>query len=272
MSNHPDPNTQEVTASSLKKSLGKTVLVTGSAKRIGRTIAEHFARAGWSVAVHYGQSAKSAAETVEHLGQLGVQAYAFRADLADEGQVRSLLPAVNAQMGPVTALINNASLFEHDEAATLDFAKLSAHVLPNLGAPILLAQALYEQLPEGAEGVVVNLLDQKLANLNPDFFSYTMSKAGLAAATVMLAQALAPRVRVIGISPGLTLPSYLQDDQAFSKAHQVSILKRSSDVNDIAATILFAAQNRSMTGANLMVDGGQHLMALPRDISFMEFK
>jgi NAD(P)-dependent dehydrogenase (short-subunit alcohol dehydrogenase family) len=119
------------------------------------------------------------------------------------------------------------------------------------------------------EGAVVNLLDQKLYNLNPDFFSYTMTKAALAAATVMLAQSLAPAIRVNAVAPGLTLPSYLQDQTAFEKAHQVSVLGRSSDVADIAATVYFVATNRSMTGATVLVDGGQHLLALPRDISLL---
>jgi NAD(P)-dependent dehydrogenase (short-subunit alcohol dehydrogenase family) len=251
----------------------KVVLVTGAAVRIGREIALHFARQGWHVAVHYSRSSAQAFETVAQINALepadSLRAIAFQADLADQEQVKQLVPAVVAKFGRLDVLVNNASRFEFDDVDSLSFESLNAHIGPNLAAPIMLAHALHQALSERAEGAVVNLLDQKLYNLNPDFFSYTMSKAGLAAATTMLAQALAPRVRVVGVAPGLTLPSYLQDEATFDAAHKVSILERSSDVQDIAASIYFAATNRSMTGSTLLVDGGQHLLALPRDISFM---
>jgi NAD(P)-dependent dehydrogenase (short-subunit alcohol dehydrogenase family) len=252
----------------------KVVLVTGAAVRIGREIALHFARQGWFVAVHYSRSNAQALETVAQINSIAPaspeRAIAFQADLADQEQVTRLVPAVIARFGRLDVLVNNASRFEFDDVGSLSFENLNAHIGPNLAAPILLARALHQALGEGAEGAVINLLDQKLYNLNPDFFSYTMSKAGLAAATTMLAQALAPRVRVVGVAPGLTLPSYLQDEATFDQAHRVSILQRSSDVQDIAASIYFAATNRSMTGSTLLVDGGQHLLALPRDISLMD--
>jgi NAD(P)-dependent dehydrogenase (short-subunit alcohol dehydrogenase family) len=248
-----------------------TVLVTGAAVRIGREVALRFAEAGWNVGLHYGRSAEQAAQTAAQCEALGVNVKLLCADLSDEQAVRGLVPSLVATLGRVDCVVNNASRFEFDDAATLSFDKLAQHIAPNLGAPILLAQALYEHLHANQrEGSVVNLLDQKLSNLNPDFFSYTMSKAGLAAATVMLAQALAPTVRVVGVAPGLTMPSYLQDQAAFEKAHKVSILGRSSDVRDIADSIFFAATNRSMTGSVMLVDGGQHLLALPRDISLMK--
>jgi NAD(P)-dependent dehydrogenase (short-subunit alcohol dehydrogenase family) len=252
----------------------KVVLVTGAAVRIGREIALHFARQGWSVAVHYSRSSAQAIETVAQINAIAPvdsgRAFAFQADLADQAQVLQLVPSVIARFGRLDVLVNNASRFEFDDVHSISFENLNAHIGPNLAAPIILARGLHQALGEHAEGAVVNLLDQKLYNLNPDFFSYTMSKAALAAATTMLAQSLAPKVRVVGVAPGLTLASYLQDEATFDAAHKVSILQRSSDVQDIAASIYFAATNRSMTGSTLLVDGGQHLLALPRDISLMD--
>jgi NAD(P)-dependent dehydrogenase (short-subunit alcohol dehydrogenase family) len=246
------------------------VLVTGAAMRIGRQIALRFATSGWNVAIHFGKSVQEAQQTAVDCVAAGAQVALLPADLGDEAAVRALVPLAIAQLGRLDCVVNNASRFEFDDSATLTFEKLTGHIGPNLAAPILLAQALAKHAKAVQREVsVVNLLDQKLANLNPDFFSYTMSKAGLAAATVMLAQSLAPRVRVMGVAPGLTLPSYLQDDAAFDKAHKVSILGRSSAVSDVVDTIYFAATNKSMTGSVLMVDGGQHLLALPRDISLM---
>ena len=248
---------------------GRVVLVTGAAKRIGKAIALSFASAGWRVAIHYGSSEADANDTLKELLALGVDAMTLQGNLSDEPETRALIPTVMARFGRIDAVVNNASRFEFDDVHSFQYSNLAAHMAANLAAPLVLAQALHDALHEGDEGVVVNLLDQKLYNLNPDFLSYTMTKAGLAAATVMLAKALAPKVRVVGVAPGLTLASYLQDDASFSKAHQVSVLNRSSDLQDIAATILFAATNRSITGSTILVDGGQHLLALPRDISFM---
>ena len=248
---------------------GRVVLITGAAKRIGKAIALAFAASGWKVAIHYSQSEDEANATLKELLALGGDAMLLQADLADEPETRALVPSVVSRFGRIDAIVNNASRFEFDDAASFQYSNLAAHMAANLAAPLVLAQALHDALLDGDEGVVINLLDQKLYNLNPDFLSYTMTKAGLAAATVMLAKALAPKVRVVGVAPGLTLASYLQDEASFSKAHQVSVLNRSSDLQDIAATILFAATNRSITGSTILVDGGQHLLALPRDISLM---
>jgi NAD(P)-dependent dehydrogenase (short-subunit alcohol dehydrogenase family) len=245
-------------------------LVTGAARRLGRTIALTLARAGWDVGVHYRGSGEDAARTVAEIGALGRRAVALQARLEDEAEVLGLLPALAAALGPVRCLVNNASRFEFDEAADFGFASFQAHLLPNLAAPVLLARELHRLLPPDAEGVVVNLLDQKLYAYNPDFLSYSLSKAGLAAANTMLAQALAPRVRVVGVAPGLTLPSYLQDDARFAHAHRShSPLGRSSTAEDVAASVAFAVANRSITGSVILCDGGQHLRPLPRDVSFM---
>ncbi|HEY1228644.1 MAG TPA: SDR family oxidoreductase, partial [Ramlibacter sp.] len=162
------------------------------------------------------------------------------------------------------------SLFEHDTAQTFGHTALQAHLLPNTAAPVLLAQALHAHLAErDAEGAVVNLLDQKLWNPNPDFFSYTLSKAALHAATTLLAQALAPRLRVVGVAPGLTMTSHMLTQERFEQLHKLSPLGRSSTPQDVAAAVCFALENRSITGTTLLVDGGQHLMKFDRDFSVM---
>jgi NAD(P)-dependent dehydrogenase (short-subunit alcohol dehydrogenase family) len=245
-------------------------LVTGAARRLGRAIALALARAGWDVGVHYRDSLDDARHTVAQIEALGRRAVALHARLEDEAEVAALLPALAAALGPVRCLVNNASRFEFDEAADFGFASFQTHLLPNLAAPVLLARELHRLLPVAAEGVVINLLDQKLYAFNPDFLSYSLSKAGLAAANTMLAQALAPRVRVVGVAPGLTLPSYMQDDARFAHAHKAhSPLGRSSTAEDVAASVVFAVANRSITGSVILCDGGQHLQPLPRDVSFM---
>lgn len=250
-------------------------LVTGAGQRLGREIALALARRGWDIGVHYGQSAEQAHDTVARIQSIGRRALALQADLADESRVLSLLPALTDALGPVQALVNNASRFVFDEAASFSHESFVSHMLPNLAAPVLLARELHRlleacpSLPQPA-GVVVNLLDQKLYGYNPDFLSYSLTKAGLEAANTMLAQALAPRVRVVGVAPGLTLPSYLQQGDDFERAHaQHSPLGRCSDPADVVAAVCFAIENRSMTGSVMIVDGGQHIRPLPRDVSLM---
>jgi NAD(P)-dependent dehydrogenase (short-subunit alcohol dehydrogenase family) len=257
----------------------RTVLVTGSAKRLGREIALALAAGGWQVAVHYRGSKADATKTVADCEALAVASNAFDADLADEAAVRALLPRVVAHFGRVDAVVNSASTFEHDSAASFGFAAMEAHWRSNTGAPILLAQALYEHVKargtdlaergQAATGVVVNLLDQKLWNPNPDFLSYTLSKAALASANTLLAMALAPQLRVVGVAPGLTLPSHLMSQAQFEALHRLSPLGRSSTAADVAATVKFALENASITGTTLLVDGGQHLMPLTQDFSMM---
>ncbi len=256
-------------------SLHPTALVTGAGKRLGREIALTLARAGWNVAVHHRQSAADAQQTAADCDALTGRpgsAFTVYADLAQEADVRALLPAVAAQAGRVDAVVNSASLFEFDSAASFGFASMEQHLRSNTGAPILLAQALHDHLQaagDGRDGAVVNLLDQKLWNQNPDFFSYTLSKAALEAANTMLALALAPRVRVVGVAPGLTLTSHLLSDDKFQALHKQSPLGRSSTPQDVAAAVAFALTNRSITGTTLLVDGGQHLMRFERDFSLM---
>jgi NAD(P)-dependent dehydrogenase (short-subunit alcohol dehydrogenase family) len=251
-----------------------TVLVTGAAKRLGREIALALAAGGWRVAVHYRNSVEDAKQTVADCARLAGASAAFKANLSSESAVRKLLPSVVARFGRVDAVVNSASTFEHDDAASFGFVAMETHMRSNTGAAILLAQALHEHLSQRpdaktARGVVVNLLDQKLWNQNPDFLSYTLSKAALEAANTMLALALAPRLRVVGVAPGLTLTSHLLEAKKFKAFHKLSPLGRSSTPQDVAATVKFALENPSITGTTLLVDGGQHLMKFERDFSLM---
>ena len=248
----------------------RTVLVTGGARRLGRDIALALAAAGWRVAVHYRHSHDDAIKTVATCAQLAGTSEAFCSDLADEADARHLIPRVVAHFGALDAVVNSASTFEHDSSSSFSYAALQTHMRSNVGAPVILAQALHDHLAwRNAEGAVVNLLDQKLWNQNPDFFSYTLSKAALEAANTMLALALAPRVRVVGVAPGLTLTSHMLSDDKFQALHKLSPLGRSSTPQDVAATVRFALENRSITGTTLLVDGGQHLMKFERDFSLM---
>ncbi len=252
-----------------------TVLVTGAGKRLGRAIALTLARAGWNVAVHYRHSAGEARQTADDCAAACARpgsAAAFYADLDDETSVRALLPAVQRHFGRVDAVVNSASRFEYDDAAQFTYAHFEAHLRSNTAAAIVLAQQLHAHLgatPEPRLGVVVNLLDQKLWNPNPDFLSYTLSKAALEAATTLLAQALAPRVRVVGVAPGLTLTSPFLSDERFAALHRQSPLGRSSTPEEVADAVAFALRNRALTGTTLLVDGGQHLMRFERDFSMM---
>jgi len=260
-----------VTSSSSPAPAQRTVLVTGAAKRLGREIALTLARAGWRVAVHYRDSVEEARKTVADCTKLSGASASFRANLANETAVRNLLPSVLEQLGQVDAIVNSASTFEHDTPETFSFAAMEKHMRANTGAAILLSQALLAHLQtrDGATGAVVNLLDQKLWNPNPDFISYTLSKAALESANTMLALALAPQVRVVGVAPGLTLTSHMLTPEKFEALHKLSPLGHSSTAADVAATVAFALENQSITGTTLMVDGGQHLMKFERDFSLL---
>ncbi len=249
----------------------RTVLVTGAAKRLGREIALNLAAAGWRVAVHYRDSVEDARKTVADCAKLAGASASFRSNLSNETAVRNLLPSVIEALGYVDAVVNSASTFEHDTPETFSFTAMEKHMRANAGAAILLSQALHTHLATrgNALGAVVNLLDQKLWNPNPDFVSYTLSKAALEAANTMLALALAPRVRVVGVAPGLTLTSHMLSPEKFDALHKLSPLGRSSTAADVAATVAFALNNASITGTTLLVDGGQHLMKFERDFSLL---
>ena len=249
----------------------RTVLVTGAARRLGREIALALAKAGWQVAIHYRSSQAEAQQTLQECRAVGTRCEIFAADLANEDEARGLVGKVVASFGALDAVVNSASLFQHDSVGSFGAKSLEAHMRTNTVAPIVLAHALHEHASSRmASGVVVNLLDQKLWNPNPDFVSYTLSKAALEAATTMLAMALAPQVRVVGVAPGLTLTSHMLTPEQFDKLHQLSPLGRSSTPQDVASAVRFALENSSITGTTLLVDGGQHLMRFDRDFSLMQ--
>lgn len=254
----------------------KAVLVTGAAKRLGREIALQFAREGWDVAVHYGQSAAEASNTVKEILALGVRSVAFQADLANESAIQILFASVTREFPNLHCLVNSASIFEYDRANSdrpLNCQSLQSHMQINLTAPIILAQHMFdyqksqqnflESIPS-----VIQLLDQKLINLNPDYLSYTLSKSALAASVEVLAMDFAPDLRVVGLAPGISLPSGNQTDEGFSKAHQMTPLGKSSTPLDIAKAAVFLANASAITGTTLYVDGGQHLLPSSRDVMF----
>ena len=254
----------------------RTVLVTGAARRLGRETALALARAGWQVAVHYRDSRDDALQTQADCACIAGSSSVFESDFSYFYFFCDLVTRVVAHFGRLDAVVNSASLFEHDEVADFGYETLDRHMRSNTAAAILLAQALHAHVSARAAGgeagvnaAVVNLLDQKLWNNNPDFLSYTLSKAALEAATTMLALALAPLVRVVGVAPGLTLSILLLNHERFEQLHGLSPLGRSSTSEDVAAAIRFVLDNRSMTGTTVLVDGGQHLQRFERDFSMM---
>jgi NAD(P)-dependent dehydrogenase (short-subunit alcohol dehydrogenase family) len=241
-------------------------LVTGGARRLGREIALELAVHGWDVALHYRSSAAAAAATARELRDRGAAAEVFAADLADEAACNALVPAVPEVFGRIDAVVNNAALFEYDDVASFGHAAMERAWRANTAPAILLARALQAQ----GGGVVVNLLDQKLWNPNPDHLSYTLSKAALEAATTLLAQALAPTVRVCGVAPGLTLGSSDIDARRLALLQTRALLGRGSRPADVAAAVRFLLENPSITGTTLLVDAGNHLQPAPRDFAFQE--
>jgi len=245
------------------------VLVTGAAQRIGREISLYLAAHGWRVAVHYRSSGAAAAQTVNDIRDAGGVARSFAADLADEAACNALLPSVQEAFGRVDAVVNNASLFEYDDVASFTAARMNAHWRANTLPAILLARALHGLLAEQATGCIINILDQKLWNPNPDYLSYTLSKAALEAANTLLAQALAPRVRVCGVAPGVTLLSGEMSGGEFEASHGMTPLRRSSTPDDVARAVHYLLEAPAVTGTTLLVDGGQHLQAQGRDVMFL---
>ncbi len=246
----------------------QVALVTGAGRRIGRAIAIGLADDGWDVAVHYHRSKYDAETLANEIAARSVKAVAIGCDLEDTEALSQLLPECGRRLGPVSCLVNNAALFEYDSIETLEARKWERHVNVNLRAPLLLARDFAKQLPENVVGCIVNILDQKVFNMNPDFLSYTVAKIGLEGATRVLALSMAPRVRVCGVAPGITLVSGKQSEEGFKRAHRFAPLGRSSDVEDVVNAVRFVVNAKSLTGETIVVDGGQHLWPRPRDVQF----
>lgn len=243
----------------VRQDIPGTALITGAARRIGRAIASDLAAHGWTVAIHYGDSAADAAAAVAEIEAAGGRACAFDADLAREAEVEALVPRCVEALGPLHCLINNASVFEDDRIETADRASWDLHLDVNLRAPVVLARAFAAQLPEDRDGNIINLLDQRVWNLGPGFFSYTVSKAGLWTVTRTLAMALAPRIRVNGIGPGPTLPSRHQTEAEFAAHCARMPLGHGPTVEEICAAVRFILAAPAMTGQMIALDGGEHL-------------
>ena len=241
----------------------RAALVTGGAKRLGRAIALGLAEAGFDLAIHYAGSAAEAEETAAAIQRLGRRAVTLRADLGREAEVTALLPAAMAALGPIGVLVNNASAFERDEWHDATRESWDRHLEPNLRAPFVLAQAFARALPAAAEGLVLNMLDQRVWSLTPHFISYSLSKAGLWALTQQLALALAPRIRVNAIGPGPALPSPRQTPAQFARQCASVPLRRGTGPEEVARAALAILALPAMTGQMIALDGGQHLQWSP---------
>ncbi len=240
---------------------GGGVLITGAGARVGRVVALMLARAGWDVAVHYNQSEAPARETAEEIAAAGGRAVCVGADLAEPAGQDRLVPAAAEALGrPLTALVNNASVFRDDRLARLSRAGWDRHMEVNLRAPCFLAKAFAAQLPAGARGAIVNVIDQRVKKPTPQFFSYSVSKAGLAWATMTMAQELAPRIRVNAVLPGPTLKNPRQSDAQWARELAATLTGAGSPPEDVAVAVAYLLSASSVTGELLAVDGGQHLI------------
>ena len=237
----------------------RIALITGGARRIGRVLARRFAADGWDVAIHFRSSGADAEALASEISATGTNAAAIQADLASVSDVRGLVDQCKDMLGPPICLINNASDFQFDSVQTLTEESWSRHVDVNLKAPVFLAQAMVANLPAGVQGNIINIIDQRVWRLTPEFFSYTVSKAGLWSATRMMAQALAPHVRVNAIGPGPVLQSIHQTPDDFAKEAASTPLGRGTSPDEIADAIRFILDAPAMTGQMIALDGGQHL-------------
>ncbi|AYV45220.1 short chain dehydrogenase [Caulobacter flavus] len=234
-------------------------LVTGAGRRIGRVLALEAARAGYDVAVHYRTARDEAEDVVAEIAALGRRAVAVPGELADPDVGAVLVGAASQAVGPLTLLVNSASTFEDDRVATLSADSWDRHMDANLRAPVLLAQAFAAALPAGFKGLVVNLVDQRVLKPNPQFFSYSVSKAGLWWATRTLAQDLAPAIRVNAIGPGPVLASVHQAPGEFEAEAAATPLGAAVEPSELAAAMRYLIDAPSVTGQMIAVDGGQHL-------------
>lgn len=248
----------------------RTVLITGAARRIGKFMAEELAKDGHRVVLHCHRSRAEADDIAGLLTKAGHQAAVIAGDLSDLSRVEDLMGEAADCFGPIDLLINNASLFEDDSVEELTQATWFAHLNANLSAPLFLARDMAKALPAEQDGLIVNMIDQRVWKLTPQFFSYTVSKAALWTATQTMAQALAPQIRVVGIGPGPTLQNQRQADEDFQAQLDGLLLKRGADLSEFSATIRYLLAARSITGQMIALDGGQHLVWQTPDIYGMK--
>lgn len=247
------------------------VLITGGAHRLGAELVRAFAHAGWHVWCHYQQSQAAAQVLQAELQKAGLQVDTVQADLAQADQIIAMMATIEREAGPLRAVVNNASTFEPDTGLDFDPALARQQLDVNLIAPLLLARELARQQVRapGSDACAIHVLDQKVFNLNPDYFSYTTSKLALQSAVAQQAQALAPHVRVCGVAPGLMYLSGPQQPENFARASRINLLREAINPADVAQTCLFLARTRSITGTTVSVDCGQHLVPLERDVMFV---
>lgn len=234
-------------------------LVTGAGRRIGRALALEAARAGFDVAVHYRAARADAQAVADEIAALGPRAVVLDAELTNEDQTAALIGRAQRALGPVTLLVNSASTFDDDRLATATRASWDAHLDANLRAPVVLAQAFAAALPAGTEGQIVNIVDQRVLRPNPQFFSYSLSKAGLWWATQTMAQDLAPRIRVNAVGPGPVLASVHQVPGEFEAEAAGTPLQHAVSLDEVSAALRYLIDARSVTGQMIAVDAGQHL-------------
>lgn len=253
-------------------------LVTGAARRLGRAMALYLAGRGYDVAIHYDRSADEAEATAQAARQMGVRAEIFQADLLRDDATEALIPAATEALGPLSVLVNNASIFEYDTLASATRESWDRHIGSNLRAPFLLTQAFAAQAAPAeqangealATGLVVNMVDQRVLKPTPEFMTYSLAKAGLWALTRTSAQALAPAIRVNAIGPGPTMRGARQTQDHFDRQRAATILRRGADADDVTAALGYLLDAKAVTGQLICVDGGQHLGWQTPDIQGVE--
>ena len=248
----------------------KSVLVTGAAKRLGRAIALDLAKQGWDIALHFNGSEEAANETAALIRAEGRHVALVKADLAGEEETSALVSRAATELGPLTALVNNASIFERDDWASATRESWDRHLNINLRAPFVLSQSFARQLPEEMHGAIVNIIDQRVLKPTPQFLSYSLSKAALYWLNTTLAQGLAPRIRVNAVAPGPTMINARQSEAQFRRQREATVLGTGAKPQDVCDAVRYLLAAPAVTGQMIAVDGGQHLIWQTPDVSVTE--
>ena len=247
-----------------------TILVTGGAKRLGRAIVLDLARHGYDIALHYNSSEKEARATAADAATNGVKVALLKADLSKEAETATLVDRAVAELGPLTGLVNSASVFENDAWYSVSRESWDHHLETNLRAPFVLSQAFARQVPRDGTGAIVNIIDQRVLKPTPQFLSYSLSKAGLKWLTTTLAQALAPKVRVNAVGPGPTMINARQSQADFTRQREATVLGHGAEPQDVCEAVRYLLAASAVTGQMIAVDGGQHLIWQTPDVTVKE--